>query len=351
MAIYELTEDQISRLPETTFSEEGVHERLDLQRILRANVECVSPGTLIIAEEFGQWEDSRRRIDLLGLDKDANLVVIELKRSDDGGRMDLQAIRYAAMVSTMTFEQAAAAQAEYLRQTGIEQGAEESILGFLEWDEPDEDQFAQDVRIVLVAADFSKELTSAVIWLNDHGLDIRCVRLKPYTLGGRVLLDVQQVIPLPEAAEFQVQVREKVHRERSSRRDGPDFTRYTAWIGDEVYHNQWKRRAILVVVNALVQRGTAPERISELLRWKRLWITAEGHVKADELASQAAALASAAGRRFERSRWFMEEDEIIHSNGRTYAFTNQWGTRWSEAMNVLAQSFPEHRIRFEPVPD
>ena len=54
--------------------------------------------TLVISEEFGEWEESRRRIDLLGLDKDANLVVIELKRTEDG---ELQSIRYAAMVSTM----------------------------------------------------------------------------------------------------------------------------------------------------------------------------------------------------------------------------------------------------------
>lgn len=36
---------------------------------------------MVIAEEFGEWEDSKRRIDLLGLDREANLVVIELKRT------------------------------------------------------------------------------------------------------------------------------------------------------------------------------------------------------------------------------------------------------------------------------
>ena len=61
---------------------------------------------LIVSEEFGGWEDSRRRIDLLGLDRQANLVVIELKRSENGGHMELQALRYAAMISKMTFEAA-----------------------------------------------------------------------------------------------------------------------------------------------------------------------------------------------------------------------------------------------------
>ena len=57
----------------------------------------------MVAEEFGNWEDARRRIDLLALDKNGRLVVIEIKRTDDGGHMELRSIRYAAMVSSMGF--------------------------------------------------------------------------------------------------------------------------------------------------------------------------------------------------------------------------------------------------------
>jgi len=108
MAIYELTKDGIRQIEESKFAELGFSERGDLQRLLRQQVDVISPDTLVIAEEFGDWQDSRRRIDLLGLDKEANLVVVELKRTEDGGHMELQAIRYAAMVSTMTFETAIA---------------------------------------------------------------------------------------------------------------------------------------------------------------------------------------------------------------------------------------------------
>ena len=225
MPIFEITHSAIRKLNETTFSTAGVRERADLQRLLRSNIEVVSPDTLVISEEFGEWEDSRRRIDLLGLDRDANLVVIELKRTEDGGHMELQAIRYAAMVSTMTFEKIVDVFSDYLRRIGKENDARTTILEFLGWEDPDEDVFAQDVRIVLASAEFSKELTTAVMWLNEHGLDIRCVRMQPYDDGGRLLVDVQQVIPLPEAAAYQVQVREKEQRGRQERAERFDIRR------------------------------------------------------------------------------------------------------------------------------
>jgi RecB family endonuclease NucS len=114
MSIYELTPERLVPVSETSFGDAGVRERDDLQRLLREQVEIIAPGTLVIAEEFANWDDSRRRIDLLGIDKQAHLVVIELKRTETGGHMELQAIRYAAMVSQMTFEQAVQAYTEYL---------------------------------------------------------------------------------------------------------------------------------------------------------------------------------------------------------------------------------------------
>lgn len=99
MAFFEMSKDCLREIPDTTFAAAGIRERDDLQRLLRAQIGIVAEDTLIVAEEFGEWDGSNRRIDLLGLDKDANLVVFELKRTEDGGHMDLQAIRYAAMVS------------------------------------------------------------------------------------------------------------------------------------------------------------------------------------------------------------------------------------------------------------
>jgi len=222
MPLYEIGQDRLNAIQTTTFAAAKIRERDDLQRLLREQIEVILPDAMVLAEEFGNWEESRRSVDLLVLDRDANLVVVELKRTEDGGHMELQALRYAAMVSAMTFQQAVEAHSHFLLRIGLKEDPQARLLEFLGWTQPDEDAFGQDVRIVLASSNFSKELTTAVLWLNDRGVDIRCVRMVPYGHNGQVLLDVQQVIPLPEAEEYQIRVREKATQERAARHGHSD---------------------------------------------------------------------------------------------------------------------------------
>jgi hypothetical protein len=312
MAIYKLNSDSFYLLPETTFQSEKILERRDLQRLLRQQPEIVSPDTLIIAEEFGEWEDSRKRIDLLGLDKQARFVVIELKRDETGSHMELQAVRYASMVSTMTFEKVVEIYKEFLEQTGQQKNAREELLNFLEWDEPKKSEFASDVRIVLAAAEFSKELTTSVLWLNERDLDIRCVRLKPYKADSQILVDVQQVIPLPEAEEYQIRVREQTEQRREARRDEKDFTKYS--FQNQTYN---KRNLVLAVVKALLQKSPSltsasldklfPDEISVFRPIK----------EAEEI--------------FQKNkirRHFLDEEDIITtSDNQRIVVSNQWSKR------------------------
>jgi hypothetical protein len=231
MPIYEVTQKQFRRIEEGDFAASGLRERSDIQRLLRTQIDVISEDLYVLTEEFSEWEESKRRVDLLAVDANANLVVVELKRTTDGGHMELQAIRYASMVSAMTFERAVEIHATFLASIGEDSTkAENRILEFLDWSEPDEDAFAADTRIVLLSADFGKELTTSVLWLIDHGIDIRCIRMRPYKDGQRTLVDVQQIIPLPEAHEYQVQLREKGNEGRKQRAERYDI-RKKYWEG------------------------------------------------------------------------------------------------------------------------
>jgi hypothetical protein len=231
MPLYEMTPTTFRPITQSSFSDLKVRERNDLQRLLRTQISVLSDDLYVLTEEFGDWEDSRRRIDLLAIDRAANLVVIELKRTNDGGHMELQALRYASMISAMTFQRAEQIHAEFLaRLAEPGDSARERMLTFLNWEEPDEENFAPDVRIILVSEDFGKELTTAVLWLRDRDIDIRCVRLRPYQDGNACLIDVQQIIPLPEAHEYQVQLRQKEQGGRKKRAERHDL-REKFWEG------------------------------------------------------------------------------------------------------------------------
>jgi hypothetical protein len=85
MPLYEMTSDAFRPLSQASFADIRIRERNDLQRLLRSQIDVLGDELYVLTEEFGEWEDSRRRIDLLAIDPQANLVVIELKRTSDGG--------------------------------------------------------------------------------------------------------------------------------------------------------------------------------------------------------------------------------------------------------------------------
>jgi len=351
MGLYEIGPDSLVQLKQTSLAAERVRERQDLQRLLRDQIEILDPDLLVIAEEFASWDDSQRRIDILAVDKDANVVVVELKRNTTGGHMELQALRYASMVSAMTWANAVNAFGQYMEKRERKGNAEELLLSFLEWEEPRDEEFAQDVRILLASPDFGKELTTSVLWLNQRDIDIRCIQMQPFTDGDRVLLNVRQILPLPEAEDFRVQLKEKARRERQARSDNRDMTRYDVRIGDVEFRNLPKRRVILAVVRVLCSEGVAPAELAETIFSRQshsVLRSVEGHLDGAAFDATAKEL-GAEDKNYRRGRWFSDDAELIHHDGRTYALTRMWDTKqWRAAMALVQSGYPTYGIVFEP---
>lgn len=347
MSLFRIDDRKIVEIERTTFEANGMQETKDLQNMLRSQIDVIAPDVLVVAEEFGEWEDSHRRIDLLGIDKEANLVVIELKRTEDGGHMELQALRYAAMISSLTFTRMIQIYEDYLRDHDRECDAQQDLVNFLEWDDVDEDLFGKHIKIVLVSANFSKELSTTVMWLNDSGLDIQCVRIAPYAHNDEVLLDVQTVIPLPEVADYQVRIREK-KKAQEAKSSSRDYTKYNVIVSGETYEGLNKRRMMLRVVTEVIKSGKSPDEINAIVPVKKsdLFEKLDGILSSEQFVEQ---LTAAKGR--ERStRYFSGEYELFHDTEKTYALTNQWGvTTVKAALEALQGAFPEVGIQCEPV--
>jgi hypothetical protein len=345
MPLYRIAENQIVAVERTTYEALGIRERQDLQLMFKNNIEVIAPGVLVVAEEFGDWDDSRRRIDLLGVDRNANLVVVELKRTEDGGHMELQALRYAAMISSLTFSKLEAIYSTYLAKNQIDLDARDSLLQFLEWEEVDEDQFAQEVKIVLASSEFSKELTTTVMWLNEFGLDVRCVRMHPYTADNQTYLDIQTVIPIPEAEDYQIRIREKKQKEREGRSSSRDFSKFDLTIGDETHPNLSKRWLMFQLVSGVLKRGAMPNDVIEAFptRTNNLFDVFDGTLTEDDVVEKIMEK-DTGGQVPRHKRFFSDEGQFFHFDDQTYVLSNQWGIKEMDGVERLIEKFVDMQI-------
>jgi hypothetical protein len=175
--------------------------------------------------------------------------------------------------------------------------------------------------------------------------------MKPYKDQGKVLVDIQTVIPLPEAEDYQVQIREKQQKERISKKSSKDLTKYVVTIDGKESAPLAKRRAAFAIVSHLCAHGTTPTEINKVLSWRGngLWRVVEGNVDSHTFTARATEAAEDGGPAFEARRWYAADDELIHAEGNTYAFTKMWGIRTEEAMHELLERFGSDTISFSPV--
>lgn len=221
--------------------------------------------------------------------------------------MELKALRYAAMISTMSFSKACEYYQDYLSKNGLEIDAKEGILDFVELQDTELVEFGKDVRIILASAGFSKELTTTAIWLRDKGVDISCVKITPYNFKGDVLINAEQIIPVPELNEYQVRFREKRTEQIASlSKTEKDYSSYK-YKGLELN----KRKLALEIFSDWIKKEN-PASLEEIKS------KLEGVIK-----NRTIALADSVsdGR---KNRYHMN-DAIELASGELVVISNQWG--------------------------
>jgi len=211
LVIYDKNSKKIIPLSETNFSAHNILERRDIEKWIENCPDILGEELLIISTEYDRFDKTNERLDLLAIDKDGNLVVIELKRDDTGKYVDLQAIKYAAYCSNMTFSEVVKLYCNYLHKKGrsiTEEKAKNEILEFI--DNEDFEELSDKPRIIIASKEFRPEVTATVLWLRKFGVDIKCVKLTPYELDDKtVAIESTVLIPLPEAEDFIIQSEKK----------------------------------------------------------------------------------------------------------------------------------------------
>lgn len=212
-----------------TFQELEFKERKHLQEWICKNTDMLGERLLIIQKEFSGFDDTKERLDLLAIDEYGNLVIIENKLDDSGRDVVWQSLKYTSYCSGLTKAEIKDIFQKYLDDQDKKENADKLLAEFLGSEDFSEIAINNaDQRIILIAANFRKEVTSTVMWLIDHNIKVKCIKVTPYKLEDQILIDTEQIIPIKDAEDYLIKIANKKQEELISKEKNQ--TRHTVRI-------------------------------------------------------------------------------------------------------------------------
>jgi hypothetical protein len=173
----------VKRLQLTTVTQQWVPKELELEKLIfsgrDAETEILNEavfGEPLLKVKRQLRTPSRKRLDILALDRRGNAVVVELKKDRGSLGMDIQALHYLAEITPVQGEGFLAKfpdDPDQLRQ---------AVQGFLDPGISIED-LNQKQRLVLLARSFHPSLFSMGKWIGDRGIPFRCIEYTPFRAG------------------------------------------------------------------------------------------------------------------------------------------------------------------------
>lgn len=189
-------------LKEVNFTETDGNDHYNIRGWLEKAPDILGEKLLIIGKNYRL--SSGRHVDLLALDRQGNVVIIELKRDSSVISVDWQSVIYAAYFADFTSEDICHIYADYLRvntdSSGQKSEATSLIKDFLG---NAFERLNSNQRLLLVAKDFHVDLISSALWLHQYGVDITCINLVLFSdADNNLFIDTHTVIPLSDAEDY-----------------------------------------------------------------------------------------------------------------------------------------------------
>lgn len=201
----------LEEITETTFYESNLKERQHIEEWLRKNPEIMGEELLIIGHEYDDFENNER-IDLLAIDKEGNLVVIEVKRDNSGISVDFQALKYVSYMSRRTLKEIIEIYSKYIDDNSLQLDPIQEIMEFLNVDDESllNDMINNTQRIIIIGKEFDKRVLSVCAWLYENGINVKCISIKPYKYNEEIFIDTNQIIPPEKIEEYYINKKSRI---------------------------------------------------------------------------------------------------------------------------------------------
>jgi len=271
---------------------QGRVDELTLERWIVQNPDLVGEQLLVLGHQLAEFEEDRDRLDILALDRSGEIVLVELKISEDFRVTDLQALAYAGAYAKRSPNDLARTLQRHL-QKQLDAGPQDpgaapsqtvgfdealsTIAAFIEIDDVNDWQPSQHVRIKLVAPHFPRRVLQTVKWLGDvYSVRIEAVTVRLFeTEPGKLSVAFERLLPLPAEEDFDMTIRERENRQRvenASRRpavlpllvnEGKLSHGQQLWVTKQVlrveHRDKWDPDSVIFQVRVHAPNGEQPK--------------------------------------------------------------------------------------------
>ena len=200
----------------TEYNHSPVSEETELEDYIESNPEIIEKDMMILKRQ--QPTDGGKFVDLLGLDKDGNVVVIEIKKeSNEARKVITQTIEYGIWAEDLRYSELNAIARENNKLgnfPNLEKMFQERI------DEFQIDDFNADTKLYIVHEKIQDDIKKIAQWLHSKGINIYCVELNFHKQDGHKIAVKHDIVGGTQLKTQQK--KEEFSEEHHTRRGNPD---------------------------------------------------------------------------------------------------------------------------------
>jgi len=186
MGIHVIKDNKVEEYQQTS-----VNKEIEIEEFLEKHPKVLDKDIFIIGRQVPTA--TKTRIDLMGLDKDGNVVIIEIKKGISVREVVSQILEYGVWAEDIQYEDLNRI-AKERHLSDFQDLYKKFETDFKEIPDP----FNQNQRLYIVAEKIDEKIEDVCRYLKVRGIDIKCVELNFYERDGQRLVDTKTIVGTEE---------------------------------------------------------------------------------------------------------------------------------------------------------
>ncbi|NOZ62215.1 MAG: DUF91 domain-containing protein, partial [Calditrichaeota bacterium] len=175
----------------------------DLESLLENNPEYFFENSKILVIGRQITTNLNSFIDLLGIDKSGNTIVVELKRNKTPRETIAQLLEYASFIENLDYSQL---NEIYQNYSGEDISLEDYHQQYFQDEQNESVSFNKYSKLVIVAQEITREIKQTAQFLRKKGIDIYCLEFRYFTTKhGEKIISSDMVVGDEEFIRHKVQ--------------------------------------------------------------------------------------------------------------------------------------------------